>query len=188
MPNLLNTPPVVEPISLAEAKAYLRVSHVDEDATISRLIEAARQTVEKHLGLGLLSQSWSVFFDRWPAPGYLPITLAPILAITDVKIYGDDNVAAIIDPAHYYLDRLSRPARLTMRVGRWLPQPGRVLNGIEVVLSVGFGTTAASVPQPLREALLLLLTHYYANRGDAAAFDMPAGIASLLDPFRLVRL
>jgi uncharacterized phiE125 gp8 family phage protein len=188
MPTILNTPPLLEPISLAETKAHLRVLHSDEDTTITRLIEAARRDVENRTGQILITQSWSQFFDGWPICGYLPLSLSPIISVIDVKIYGDDDVAAIVDPAHYYLDRRSRPARLTMRNGRWLPQPGRKLNGIEVVLNVGFGAAAAAVPQPLSEAMLLLVGHWYANRGDDAKVFEPLAIASLVEAYRRVRI
>ena len=188
MPIIQNTPPAVEPISLAEVKAHLRILHSDEDGALIRFVAAARHDIENRTGLHLITQNWSQFFDSWPNCGYLPLSLSPIIAVTDVKIYGDDDVAAPIDPAHYYLDRLSRPSRLTMRNGRWLPQPGRSLSGIEVVLSLGFGPTADAVPQPLREAILLRAGHWYANRGDDAKAAEPLAVASLIETYRRVRL
>jgi len=46
MPSILLTPPAVEPLTLDEAKAYLRVEHNDEDESIAALIAAARLQVE----------------------------------------------------------------------------------------------------------------------------------------------
>ena len=40
------TEPVNEPVTLVEAKAYLRVDTTDEDTLIATLITAARQWVE----------------------------------------------------------------------------------------------------------------------------------------------
>ena len=39
--------------------------------------------------------------------GVIELPLAPVLDIADIKVYGDDDTPAIIDPAHYYEDKVS---------------------------------------------------------------------------------
>jgi len=46
MPLQLVTPPVDEPVTLAEAKLHLRVDFDEDDALILALISAARQAAE----------------------------------------------------------------------------------------------------------------------------------------------
>ncbi len=188
MSPILTTPPSVEPISLAEAKAHLRVTHADDDIYINTLITAARSTVEQFCGLALLQQSWSVFHDAWPELGVFSLPLAPVLAITDLLIYGEDDVAAVLDPAHYVLDSASRPCRLVLRQGRNFPTLGRRVNGIEIKLNAGFGATADSVPAPIKQALLIIVADWYASRGDVDAGPMPLSARCLLHPYRTVRL
>ena len=188
MSHILTSPPTVEPLTLAEAKAHLRVTHDDDDTYISTLINSARSTVEQFCGLALMQQGWSVFYDIWPEQGVLKLPLAPIMAIADLLIYGEDDVAAPIDHAHYFLDVVSKPSRLVLRNGRSLPLPGRRANGIELKLIAGFGASADAVPNQIKQALLIIIADWYAARGDVDAGALPLSARSLLAPYRGVRL
>lgn len=69
----VTTPAAVEPVSLEEAKAHLRVAHSADDALISRLISAARETVEMHTGWALAAAGYA-----WePGDDDLPVPLQP---------------------------------------------------------------------------------------------------------------
>ena len=187
MPSILVTPPAVEPVSLAEAKAHLRITHGDEDAIISTLIIAARRHAEAHTGLALVSQQWRHYRDDWPDDGTVALPLAPLLSIDEVAVYGDDDVKAVVDPAHYYADAASRPPRLLLRGSRVWARPGRIGNGVAILLTVGFGA-AAAVPAELRQAVLQLVAHWYEHRGHANPPPAPLTAATLLAPFRGLHL
>ena len=188
MSYLLTTPSSVEPLSLTEAKAHLRFTSSDDDPYISTLIIAARRLVELRCGLCLLQQSWSIFHDQWPGDGIFKLQIHPVLSVADVVIYGEDDTAATVDPSHYYVDSVSRPARLVLRRGRVFPSPGRSANGIEVKLVAGFGAAADAVPQPIKQAMLIAVADWYANRGDVAASQLPLTAVELLAPYRSLRL
>ena len=104
MPLILTTPPATEPVTLAEAKAHLRITHNDDDAYISTLIISARQQLEARMGLGLIAQGWSLFLDDWPEDGEIPLPLSPFIDVMDIKVWSDADMASLIDPAHYYED------------------------------------------------------------------------------------
>jgi uncharacterized phiE125 gp8 family phage protein len=70
-----------------------------------------------------------------------------------------------------------------------LAQPGRPVGGIELDVRVGYGDTAASVPEPLRQAIRLLVAHWYENRlPTQQAGALPASITALIAPFRALGL
>ena len=61
--------PALEPVSLAEAKAWLRIDGSDEDALISTLVTSARLVLEAHTHQLFLEQSWKILYDAWPSGG-----------------------------------------------------------------------------------------------------------------------
>jgi uncharacterized phiE125 gp8 family phage protein len=188
MPSTLVAPPAVEPVTLAETKAHLRVAHADEDALIGSLIASARRQIEARTGLALIEQGWIQFHDDWPGDGVVALAPAPISPIDELAVYGDDDVKAVIDPAHYYLDAASHPPRLMLRGSRLWARPGRIGNGIAIALSAGFGLAGSAVPEPLRQAILQLVAHWYEHRGNADAPPPPLTIETLIGPYREFRL
>jgi uncharacterized phiE125 gp8 family phage protein len=185
MKSILTNPPVAEPVTLGEAKAYLRIDHDAEDALVMALIAASRRQVEAMTGLALMTQGWSFFADDWPAQGEFALPLHPLIAVEELKVHGEEGEPAEIDPAHYYVDRWARPARLILRERNW-PRPGRIANGIELAATLGFGGEAGDVPEDLRQAILRLVAHWHERRGDGQG--RPLGFDALIAPYRAVRL
>ncbi len=188
MSLILITPPAIEPVSLADAKSHLRISHTDDDAYITRIITAARRQIEQRLDTGLIQQTWSYFINRWPDCRAITLPLSPVIAVTDVITYSDDDAAATLDPAHYYIDRRSKPPLLALRNDRPAPSAGRRFAGIEVKMTVGYGATAASVPDDIRQALLLSITAWFADRGENQSGFLPLMARELIAPYRNARL
>jgi uncharacterized phiE125 gp8 family phage protein len=188
MSSLLLTAPAVEPLSLAEAKAYLRVETPDDDDVIGALIAGARIHVEVQTRRALITQSWRISVDAWPADGRLPIVPAPLQALTVARVYDLDNNAQALDSAAFVLDR----GASVLLFAPWaLPAPGRVAAGIELDVTVGYGDAAADVPEPLRQAIRLLVAHWYENRGlvgVGATAALPQTVAALLAPYRVLSL
>jgi len=70
--------PAVEPVTLSEVKAHLRIDGTSEDDLLGGLVRAARQDVERSTGLALIDQSWRLVLDRWPASGTVPLRIHPV--------------------------------------------------------------------------------------------------------------
>ena len=187
MTSIMVNPPSAEPVPLAEAKAHLRVGHNDEDALISALIASARRVVEARTGLLLMAQVWTAFRDGWPEDGTLELPLWPVRVVDEIAVFGEDDQKAPVDPAHYVVDLVSRPARIMLRGSRQWQRPGRRMNGIGIRLQVGYAT-ADSVPPPLRQAVLMMVAHWYNHRGDETPPGLPASLAAVLALYRTVRL
>lgn len=183
--------PAAEPISLAEAKAHLRVDANDEDVLISSLVVAARLLAERTLGLALVTQGWSYFLDAWPQRGCISLPLSPVQAVSAVTVHDADGGSTVLDVNGYAVDVLSVPARLVLTAAT-LPVVTRAFNAFEVAFTAGYGNAASDVPQPIRQALLLLVAHWFERREPVelgpGPQQVPGIAAGLLQPYRRVRL
>jgi uncharacterized phiE125 gp8 family phage protein len=188
MPLILQTPPAEEPVSLAEAKLHLRLEDAAEDDALAALIAAARLHIERSFALALISQLWKLRLDDWPGDGRIALPLWPARAIGSLKVFGEDGEAMTIDAAHYVADLGARPPQLLLRRDRAWPRPGRRAGGIEIGFDAGFGSAAADVPAPIRQAIKLHVAHLYENRDGAGSQALPAAAAALMSPYREVRL
>jgi uncharacterized phiE125 gp8 family phage protein len=183
--------PAVEPVSLAEAKAHLRLETSADDALVTSLIITSRLHIEAALGLALTAQDWTLVLDAWPATGVVNIPMRPVSAVSVVRVRNADGSPEVIDSGTYVFEGAGIPPRLVPGAGAW-PTPERAIAGIEIDFTAGFGTTAASVPEPVRQAVKLLVAHWYEHRdpieiGDPAT-AIPAAVSALLKPYAVVRL
>jgi uncharacterized phiE125 gp8 family phage protein len=65
MAAILIEEPAIEPLTLAEAKSFLRVEHSADDDLIGALIKAARSEVESATRRALITQGWRIALDCW---------------------------------------------------------------------------------------------------------------------------
>ena len=182
-------PPAVEPVTLAEAKAHLRLDAADEDALLSALVRVAREHLEAATGLCLITRPLRLYLDDWPETRVIQIARGPVQAIESVTLYdaGGEEVSWPVEG--HVLDRQARPARLLMKRGEGV---ARAINGIEIDFSAGFGESGAEVPDVLKRAMLMHVAQMFAFRGAVATADQPAGIPDgydrLIAPFLMRRL
>ena len=191
MSSILLTGPAFEPITLAETKAYLRVEHNDDDDVIAALIAGARVHVEAQTRRALITQTWRLTRDVWPVDGRMLILPAPLRQLVAARIIKPDGTAQAIAPSAFTIDRAGAPAILAFSPGS-LPVSGRPVAGVELDIEVGYGDASMDVPQPLRQAIKLLVAHWYENRGVTAIAHevtvLPLTASALLAPYRVLAL
>lgn len=179
--------PAVEPVSLAEARAYLRLDDAHEDDLVTALIEAGRLLLESATRLVFINQSWRLILEEAPRGANLRLPLAPIIAITEIRAIDAAGAASVVDPQEYRLRAGAQPPGLVLEEG--FPRPE---GGLEIDLEAGFGPAPGNVPAPLRQALRMLVARWFEERGDGAGEPetgvLPPDVALMIAPYRHVRL
>lgn len=192
MPHVMTSAPTIEPITLGEAKAHMRVDSDRDDALINALITTSRLQIEDTLELALIHQTWSFVMDCWPDTAHVELPIAPAATLLAVRTYDGDDVMTPIPLVNFHLDTLSRVPRVTRKGIFAIPAGMRPANGIEISYRAGFSATADGVPEALRQALRLLVAFWYDHREPLEAMKVPTKvpdpISQLLAPYRRVRI
>jgi uncharacterized phiE125 gp8 family phage protein len=161
------TGPASEPITLAEAKAHLRITDSAEDALIGSLIVAARALCENETGRALLPQTWQKAYDNFPDAIELPVL--PVISVAALKYTDTDGAEQTLSSASYALDNASndRSAWLVPAIGYQWPDTYQGINGVRVEFMSGYAD-AGSVPAPLKQWMLMQIGHWHKNRESIA--------------------
>lgn len=190
------TQPTVEPVTLSEAKAHLRVDSTDDDAYIAGLVRAAREWVEEYLDRTLVTTQWVMRFDKFPADSTADIELPrPPMATSGtatavtVAYTLEDGSTATYSTNLFRVDRASTPGAVKTNYGQTWPPHRQDDNSVSVTWWAGYGASGSDVPAAIRHAMLMLCSHWYETRGPMAASgassrEVPYAISSLLDSVR----
>jgi uncharacterized phiE125 gp8 family phage protein len=181
----VTTPPALDPLSIEEVKTHCRVTSVDEDGLIAGYILAARQYVESICGLALITQTITAYFDSFYGI-WLPRW--PVQSVSSVSYLDSTAVSQPLATDVYYADVRARPAFIAAAYSQCWPQSYYQQNAVTVVFVAGYGATPGSIPEPIRQAMLMLIGHWYENRESATTApltDAPTSTKALLAPYRV---
>jgi hypothetical protein len=234
VPARLVTAPETEPVSVAEAKAHLRLDADDDDATVAALIQAARQHVEKTCRRGLVTQTWELVLERFPLrvldftryhlfpggvvgqpPGLLSHhshprdpygsfelpegalaklvdgsgnPLSPVLSVKYIDGAGVEQTLA--EGTDYVVDSVDEPGRVLLAYGKSWPATRAQWDAVKVRYTVGW--SVEDVPQPIKSAMLLLVSQLYEHRTPevigAVISKVQFAVDNLLAGYLLVRV
>lgn len=174
------TAPVVEPVTLSEAKAHCRIDTTADDALLVGYITTARELVEDYLDRSLVTQQYVMKLDSFPPEIELPrppMAVGGTATAVTVTYTIADGSTATLGTTEYRVDREATPGKVrTLYNGSW-PSHLLDMNSVTVTWWAGYGA-ATDVPQRVKSAMLMTILALYDNRGDA---QLPPGAKALLD-------
>lgn len=198
----LVTAPATEPVTSAEAKAWMKVDSTDDDTLIGNLITAAREAAEKYTRRAFITQTWKLTVDlggnsldmalpdglyELPVsalygeiPREISLPYQPLQSITSVVSYSTSNVSSTYASTNYFADTAN--SRIVLNDGSVWPSDMRRKAGLVITYVSGYGTLASTVPQSIKHAIMMHIQKMYDER---IVCDMPESCANLLRQYRI---
>jgi uncharacterized phiE125 gp8 family phage protein len=182
--------PAQEPVSLADAKAFLRLDDSAEDALVTTLITAARLHVEGTTARAMIAQSWRLVRDAWPLDREVRLPVGPLLTLSAMTAFDEEGEPTELELAQFEIEAATPRLLLPPEI-EGMPQL-RERQGIEIDYVAGYGADAGDVPADLKHALLVLVAYWFENRDAVIVAGsggvLPQGFDRLVAPYRQVRL
>ena len=184
-------PDAALPVAEFRAQLHLGTGFADDgfqDPVLIPMLRAAISAVEADTGKVLLEKRYQHVLTAWRDLGRLALPVAPVRAIQSLKITDLAGGEETVDPARYRLiPDGQRPEILSTT---WALPTIPVGGTAEILFDAGFGSEWSDVPADLAQAVLMLATHYYDNRGAMTERGkrLPDGVGRLLARHRVIRL
>jgi uncharacterized phiE125 gp8 family phage protein len=144
----------VEPVTLQEAKDYMRISSDSENDLIEELITSARERIEKYTGLSLGLKTLKAYWFYFHVPAEIPY--GPVTAINSVV---DDNDVEL---------------EYTARGLQYKTLEAYSTQGLAIEYEAGF----AVCPKGLKLAILKQVSTDYENRENYSIYDQAYELSS----------
>jgi len=182
------TPPA-DLLPLATVKGNLRVAWADEDATIQGYIDAAVAILDGpigRLGRAVMLQSWK-HVCIGPIYGCVMLTAEPV-EITSILYLDTDEVEQTADVADFRVESDGYSWAIVPRTGKAWPEIASWrYDAMRIVYTTGF-PSADAVPAPIKQAVQLLVGHWYKERETATAAtlkEMPFAVEALIGDYKI---
>lgn len=167
------TEPTSEPITTAEAKSHCRVDHTADDTLIDTYISAARRWCEDWQNRTAYTTTWTLKLDCFPdrdtgvgaqRAARIDLPRGPVASVTSIVYVDSDGNNQTIDASDYVLDNSGTMGNSVYPAyGEVWPTPRNQPNCVTVVYVAGAATTGA-IPATFKQAVKLLVGHWYENR------------------------
>lgn len=195
------TAPTVEPITLDQLRAHLRIDVTDEDDELEEIISDSREALENEYEVAFNTQTWDVVLDAFPcgwtwAPGWagplrstaIILGRRPVQSVTSVKYTDSTGATVTLTPTTDYVVDASG-GRIVPAFGKLWPMTTlQPVNGVQIRVVLGYGSNATDIPRNARRATRLMCGHFYENREQVLLeqrirpIDIPRGVDALMSP------
>ncbi|THH38308.1 hypothetical protein E4Z66_01685 [Aliishimia ponticola] len=180
-------------LPVEDFKAHLRLGtgfgdETLQDPVLLGFLRAALSAIEARTGKVLFERGFLWTLTKWQGVDAQPLPVAPVTALNQVTMVERDGTETDVE-----LDRLRLVRNLQQPVivalGTMLPTIPST-GSVDIRFKAGFGPAWTDLPDDLRQAVMLLASHYYEFRSETSLSEgcMPFGVTSLIERYRTIRI
>ncbi|WP_338424746.1 head-tail connector protein [Sphingopyxis kveilinensis] len=167
------------PVSLNEARGWLRLGATVDDAVVAGLVRAATNICEAFIGQWLIVRAAE---ERLPiGAGTLRLNARPVVGIDGVALIAPDGGEMPLGDGEYRVT-VSRDGSTRITVER-----AGDAERLRVAYRAGVADGANGIPEAIRQGIVRMTQHLHDAR-DGAGAAPPAAIAALWQPWRRLTL
>ena len=177
MPNLYSQKCTIQPknlpITLDEAKAFLRITYEEDDQMLLNMISSAALSFQNYTSRALVYQTWEVVF-RQLARISVNLPVKPVVSISKISLVALDG--SVVDYSLKNIDLNCEASEIIFNV-----YPYGYL--IKIAYVAGYGLSANDIPSDIKTTILNHVAAMYESR--SATVNYPY---SFYDQFKTMRL
>jgi uncharacterized phiE125 gp8 family phage protein len=182
---IISVEPTVEPITVSELKFWARIDGSDEDTVLGGIITTARKNLEHYIKRTLIQTTIQLYMDSWDFDSY-ELPYSPVISISAVETLDESDTATVYSSSNYYLVK-GNPYKIAIKQDSTNPlNTERDYGGFRITYLAGYGTTAADVPQALKDAVATWATYIYENRDPNP--EPPEVVKNLVSNFMIINV
>jgi len=174
------------PVSLTEAKSHLKVDTNADDTYIESIIKAATQLSEEYTNRFFIDTVVTQYASDFKE--IKTLFKSKVSEVTHVKYYDSNNTLQTLSATVYDEQLNYEPAQIQLADGQSYPAFTKRNDAVEVKYTVGYGA-ASDVPEIIKQAILLTIGNFYANRESVIVgrmvSELPQNSKWLLDTYKV---
>jgi uncharacterized phiE125 gp8 family phage protein len=201
------TGPAVEPVTRDEAKAWSRIDTNYDDLVVDALIKRAREHCEAITQRQFITATYGLQMDGFPTwfrPDVYRVTerregtdillpAPPLVSVQSITYLDGAGASQTVAAADYIVSTYDVPGRIALASGKSWPSTLDQINAVTIAYTAGYGADGSFVPESIKLAMHLLISHWYENReatASAAALpkEMDFSVKATLRPYTCAEL
>lgn len=156
--------PTIEPVSIAEVKAFAKLEYDEEDSLLEGFIKSARIASEEYTGKTFISQTILMLMDFWPGT-VVELPRPPLISVTKVATLDESGTETEYSSDNYYVLTSSNPGKLVLKQSVSEPiNTERDYGGFLIRYKAGYGSGGEDVPSYIREGIKIWTAIIQATR------------------------
>lgn len=183
--------PAALAVTVAEAKQQVGIYDSSLDDYFTHLVNAATEAVERYTGRALITQTWRLALDDFPCRdprSEIRLPRPPFQSVTSIAYTDSNGTAQTLSSSLYDATADLEPARIEPAYNEVWPATRNEREAVRVTYVAGYGDTAASVPESLRHAILLMVSQWFNYREPSISgtiiAQVPLSATWLMDSYR----